>query len=208
MARVVRAPNKFAQDAILGLNVAFRNDPNPTKMNLGVGAYRDNDGKPFVLQCVRAVSNTCRRNIFFFKKKHGVCETCRLNVDWPRAMSTTSTHRSMGHKTLKTWLPSSHMAPTRPSSRTNWYVRVLFFCAVAVPQRTCCDAMALHSRRSDDARSFNCLAHATARVGSGFVGHWCAASGRRLFEALCWRSSGVLADAVLGQPPEYFHGRR
>jgi aspartate/tyrosine/aromatic aminotransferase len=28
-------------------------DPNPTKMNLGVGAYRDDNGKPVVLDCVR-----------------------------------------------------------------------------------------------------------------------------------------------------------
>jgi len=40
-------------DPILGVTVAFKNDPNPAKMNLGVGAYRDDKGKPFVLSCVR-----------------------------------------------------------------------------------------------------------------------------------------------------------
>lgn len=42
-------------DAILGLNVAFKNDPSSTKLNLGVGAYRDDNGNPFILQCVREV---------------------------------------------------------------------------------------------------------------------------------------------------------
>ncbi|CAJ0575485.1 unnamed protein product, partial [Mesorhabditis spiculigera] len=40
-------------DAILGVTEAFKRDTNPKKMNLGVGAYRDDQGKPFVLPCVR-----------------------------------------------------------------------------------------------------------------------------------------------------------
>lgn len=42
-------------DPILGVTEAFRRDTNPKKMNLGVGAYRDDQGKPFVLNCVRKV---------------------------------------------------------------------------------------------------------------------------------------------------------
>lgn len=42
-------------DPILGITEAFKADKNPKKMNLGVGAYRDNEGKPYVLQCVRKV---------------------------------------------------------------------------------------------------------------------------------------------------------
>ena len=41
-------------DAILGVSEAFKRSTNPNKMNLGVGAYRDDQGKPFVLPCVRA----------------------------------------------------------------------------------------------------------------------------------------------------------
>ena len=33
--------------------VAWRNDPNPEKLNLGVGAYRDDNGNPFILECVK-----------------------------------------------------------------------------------------------------------------------------------------------------------
>jgi len=40
-------------DPILGVTVAFRNDPSPNTLNLGVGAYRDDKGQPFVLNCVR-----------------------------------------------------------------------------------------------------------------------------------------------------------
>jgi len=40
-------------DAILGVTEAFKKDNNPKKMNLGVGAYRDDNGQPFVLPSVR-----------------------------------------------------------------------------------------------------------------------------------------------------------
>ncbi|XP_061231930.1 aspartate aminotransferase, mitochondrial [Neopsephotus bourkii] len=40
-------------DPILGVTEAFKRDTNSKKMNLGVGAYRDDSGKPYVLNCVR-----------------------------------------------------------------------------------------------------------------------------------------------------------
>jgi aspartate aminotransferase, mitochondrial len=39
-------------DAILGVSEAFKKDSNPKKINLGVGAYRDDSGKPFLLPSV------------------------------------------------------------------------------------------------------------------------------------------------------------
>jgi len=36
-------------DPILGLNEAFAKDTDKRKVNLGVGAYRDNNGQPLVL---------------------------------------------------------------------------------------------------------------------------------------------------------------
>jgi aromatic-amino-acid transaminase len=48
-ARVEMAPT----DPILGVTEAYNNDPNPKKINLGVGVYTDDDGKVPVLQCVR-----------------------------------------------------------------------------------------------------------------------------------------------------------
>lgn len=44
-------------DPILGLTEAFKKDPNPNKVNLGAGAYRDDNGKPYVLPTVRKVYN-------------------------------------------------------------------------------------------------------------------------------------------------------
>ena len=40
-------------DAILGITEAYKADPFAGKINLGVGAYRDAAGKPYVLECVR-----------------------------------------------------------------------------------------------------------------------------------------------------------
>ncbi|XP_070616688.1 aspartate aminotransferase, mitochondrial [Erythrolamprus reginae] len=40
-------------DPILGVTEAFKRDSSAKKMNLGVGAYRDDNGKPYVLNCVR-----------------------------------------------------------------------------------------------------------------------------------------------------------
>ncbi|CAH8861046.1 unnamed protein product [Trichobilharzia szidati] len=40
-------------DAILGITEAYNRDTNPKKINLGAGAYRDDNGKPFVLPSVK-----------------------------------------------------------------------------------------------------------------------------------------------------------
>ncbi|OEH79217.1 hypothetical protein cyc_01530 [Cyclospora cayetanensis] len=42
-----------APDPILGTAVAFKADTNPKKINLGIGAYRTDDGRPYVFQAVR-----------------------------------------------------------------------------------------------------------------------------------------------------------
>jgi aspartate/tyrosine/aromatic aminotransferase len=42
-------------DPILGTALAFKADKNPKKMNLGVGAYRDDNGKPYVFSVVKEV---------------------------------------------------------------------------------------------------------------------------------------------------------
>ncbi|KAG2591822.1 hypothetical protein PVAP13_5NG507000 [Panicum virgatum] len=48
-AGIAQAP----EDPILGVTVAFNKDPSPVKVNLGVGAYRTEEGKPLVLNVVR-----------------------------------------------------------------------------------------------------------------------------------------------------------
>jgi aromatic-amino-acid transaminase len=49
LASVTLAP----RDPILGVTEAFVADPNPRKVNLGVGVYYDDDGKVPLLECVR-----------------------------------------------------------------------------------------------------------------------------------------------------------
>lgn len=61
MQRLAALNNQFKHvplappDAILNLTTGFKADKNPKKVNLGVGAYRDNDGKPYVFPVVRKV---------------------------------------------------------------------------------------------------------------------------------------------------------
>lgn len=45
-------------DPIFGLVETFNKDPRPDKVNLTVGAYRDNQGKPYVLEVVKKVRMT------------------------------------------------------------------------------------------------------------------------------------------------------
>ncbi|KAF4313718.1 Aspartate aminotransferase, mitochondrial [Botryosphaeria dothidea] len=59
-APAVRAASAWAKvpqgppDAILGITEAFKADSHPQKINLGVGAYRDDQGKPYVLPSVKS----------------------------------------------------------------------------------------------------------------------------------------------------------
>ena len=49
-------------DPILGLNEGYAKDVNPNKVNLGVGAYRDDTGSPYVLKCVRDAEEIIKNN--------------------------------------------------------------------------------------------------------------------------------------------------
>ena len=41
------------RDAILGLSILFKADKDPKKVDLGVGAYRTDEGKPYLFNVVR-----------------------------------------------------------------------------------------------------------------------------------------------------------
>ena len=41
------------RDPIIGVNEAFNADPNPRKVNLGIGVYCDESGKVPLLECVK-----------------------------------------------------------------------------------------------------------------------------------------------------------
>jgi len=55
------------RDPILGLNEQFAADPNPAKVNLGVGVYFDEEGRLPLLQCVQAA----RQQLLQAPKPHG-----------------------------------------------------------------------------------------------------------------------------------------
>jgi len=51
-------------DPILGIVEEFKKDKDPKKVNLSAGTYKDNDGKPYILGCVRAAEKLIlERNI-------------------------------------------------------------------------------------------------------------------------------------------------
>jgi aromatic-amino-acid transaminase len=54
MSSLFDAVEMAPRDPILGLNEQFLADPNPAKVNLGVGVYTDENGKIPLLGCIRA----------------------------------------------------------------------------------------------------------------------------------------------------------
>ncbi|EEB15916.1 aspartate aminotransferase, putative [Pediculus humanus corporis] len=70
-------------DAILGITEAFKKDNNPNKINLGVGAYRDDNGKPFVLPSVLEAENRLKAKQLDkeYSPISGVPEFCKLSIN-------------------------------------------------------------------------------------------------------------------------------
>lgn len=46
------------EDPLFGLMAAYRRDQHPNKVDLGIGAYRDDNAKPWILPVVKKVSLT------------------------------------------------------------------------------------------------------------------------------------------------------
>lgn len=60
-------------DPILGVSEAFKADNSPDKLNLGVGAYRTEDLKPYVLDVVKKVRCVCRLNRLSLLSQATIC---------------------------------------------------------------------------------------------------------------------------------------
>ncbi|XP_010520474.1 PREDICTED: aspartate aminotransferase, mitochondrial-like isoform X2 [Tarenaya hassleriana] len=67
-----------SKDPITGAIEAFLADPSPAKINLGVGAYRDDEGKPVVLQCVREAEAKVAGSDYFCLGSKMVEESVKL----------------------------------------------------------------------------------------------------------------------------------
>uniref|UniRef100_A0A287D6K8 Aspartate aminotransferase, mitochondrial n=1 Tax=Ictidomys tridecemlineatus TaxID=43179 RepID=A0A287D6K8_ICTTR len=70
-------------DPILGVTEVYKRDTNSKKMNLGVGAYRDDNGKPYVLPSVRkAEAQIAAKNL---DKEYlpigGLAEFCKASAE-------------------------------------------------------------------------------------------------------------------------------
>jgi len=57
-------------DPILHLNTLYREDPNPKKVSLGVGAYRDENGKPWILPSVRMAEAVISKDLDKYNKEY------------------------------------------------------------------------------------------------------------------------------------------
>ena len=49
-------------DPILGTALAFQKDPSENKINLGIGAYRDGEGKPYIFKAVQEAERIVMEN--------------------------------------------------------------------------------------------------------------------------------------------------
>jgi aspartate/tyrosine/aromatic aminotransferase len=68
-------------DPILGISVAYNSDPDTRKVNLGVGAYRDDSLKPVVFGVVRKVEEQVVAEKLN-KVSTVICRNTRQLRDW------------------------------------------------------------------------------------------------------------------------------
>lgn len=57
---------KAPEDPLFGLMAAYRADTSETKVDLGIGAYRDDTGKPWILPVVKLVWSMNQKNTMFY----------------------------------------------------------------------------------------------------------------------------------------------
>ena len=62
-------------DPILGTSIAFQKDKDANKINLGVGAYRDSNGKPYVFEIVKKIESSLHT-----KALNHVCSILLRNI--------------------------------------------------------------------------------------------------------------------------------
>jgi aspartate/tyrosine/aromatic aminotransferase len=62
-------------DPILGTAIAYNNDKSADKVNLGIGAYRDDNGKPYIFKIVKKVEEEVQKtanHVLFYLKTLGI----------------------------------------------------------------------------------------------------------------------------------------
>jgi len=86
-ADLVKAP----PDPILGTTIAFKEDPAPEKINLGVGAYRTEEGKPYILPVVLQAESE-----LFSEATDGEVDKEYTTIDGPAALKTMTQKLILG----------------------------------------------------------------------------------------------------------------
>lgn len=125
------------KDAILGITEAFNADPSPAKINLGVGAYRDDSGRSQVLKCVLEVPTL---NIYKWRRYFG----CRLKEDcWVETRSMPEStgfphllNPQLAWHTAPNFILRSMLAPVSPfltALLQSSLFRELVLCALVLP---------------------------------------------------------------------------
>jgi aspartate/tyrosine/aromatic aminotransferase len=84
-----------------GVTEAFKADKDPRKINLGVGAYRDGDGKPYVLNSVKKVNLTLSPD-----KSDANGDYCRPRTSFARQIRTRSIFLSQVSQSSRRVQPS------------------------------------------------------------------------------------------------------
>jgi len=74
------------KDPILGIQESFVADPNPNKVSLGVGAYRDDDGKPWILPSVRKAEQKLITSPDYNHEYYPIVGSAKLCVEAKRLM--------------------------------------------------------------------------------------------------------------------------
>ncbi len=119
-------------DAIFGLTEQFRNDPNPAKVNLGAGVYKDDSGQTPILKAVKAAEKRllenettksylpisglpgyaqCVRNLLFGDSSEVVASKRAATVHAPGGTGALR----MGAELLREFLPTSSVWVSTPT---------------------------------------------------------------------------------------------
>jgi len=79
-------------DPILNTTAEFKRDKNPKKINLGVGAYRNEAGNPFILPVVKKVENELNNDVYYDKANKEYS-----TIDGPAELKLYTQQLTFGH---------------------------------------------------------------------------------------------------------------
>lgn len=97
---------KAPEDPLFGLMAAYRADTFPQKVDLGIGAYRDDSAKPWVLPVVKKASSPC-------PSPAALCVI--VGADWKRSYRPTRSSAMTPSSTTSTC--PSRACPSSPLRR-------------------------------------------------------------------------------------------